>query len=95
MNNINTLMDDIGKYSSYLDGISYMLDKFETIIVDEVIKKFNETRINAINSKQEGQLDGSDGFYYYLGKQTAYEETMCLIKDFTKELKKQRKTGFV
>jgi len=82
------------EYLSYLDGISYMLDKLELIVVDELVTKFNETTDKMHAAKQEKNYDGLDGFYYYLGEQSAYNDMRKLIKRLTKDLKEQRNTGF-
>lgn len=85
---------DNEQYSSYLDGISYVLDKFETIVADEAIKKFNEAIDKGCAARHEHNDDGWHGFYRYFGEQRAYEETMILFRKFIDDLKKQRENGY-
>lgn len=82
------------EYSSYLDGIAYVLDKFDSIVVDSVIEKFDEATEKCYNAKHENKYSGLDGFHRYLGEQRAYEEIMILMKKFTKDLREQSKTCY-
>ncbi|MDT3388635.1 MAG: hypothetical protein LIR46_12885 [Bacteroidota bacterium] len=82
------------EYSSYLDGISYILDKFDSIIVDNIVEKFRQAIDKGATALKEKNMDGLDGYYYSLGEQHAYDEMCIIIKKFTKDLKEQRCVGF-
>lgn len=80
------------EYSAYLDGISYVLDKLDTIVVDEVIAKYNAA-VN--NMKSAGHKSHDDDYYCYdCGEVVAYNNVLNLIKKLTKDLKEQSKTGY-
>ena len=86
------LLDE--KYSSYLNGVDFFMDKFDSIVINEFEECSIKAERDSLTARLNKKLDGIGGVTYCFGKMEAYHDVTKILRRFVEEMMKTRETGY-